>query len=470
MLEQAKIHNCSHVTGTAVNPNNQSVSFPDLILAAEMLAENMKNAGVLPQEVVGIRANNVIEFIVWDIAIGLSGAISQVFLPEQFTQDASNIESGSKIRLIVDQFPQSELGVHNLGDFNTPIALANAPPLLVGDQGLYTRVYSSGTSGKIKGLNIAKEGTQHLIGDFVASFNITAKDSTIVFLPLSNFQQRMLVYGCLYTGADIHVCDPHSVFHVLRKFRPTFMVAPPIFYETALSLCRDCGLALEDILGGKTRFLVTGMAPISEKILHEFEKQSIPLREAYGITEAGMVAWNNIDQNRLGSVGTPRPDQVVSIADDGEVILTPKHPLSTGYFSPRSANAGVFENQRVYTGDIGYFDKDGFLFLSGRKKDLILCRSGKKYHPETVEKAINKCADVQQSVLLQKNNSEVTIIIIGEPKTSTDEFVRTIIRTQIPTMTLTSVIYKTTPFNTEDNTLTRNLKLNRKIIRQKFSA
>jgi long-subunit acyl-CoA synthetase (AMP-forming) len=352
--------------------------------------------------------------------------------------------------------------------------------------GAHSLAFGSGTTGRPKGLIISTAGTEHLIDLFAAAFGIQSGDRFLTFLPFSNYQQRMTYYFCLQHGVDF-VYSPHShLFVSLREHKPTFTIAPPLFYESvhnvALSLSggkadSQTASRLQAMLGGNIRFLVTGMAPIKRRTLDFFWNGSVPLYEAFGITEAGMVAWNKPGGVKVGTVGRPAETGTVSLSDEGEVVITRASLLSLGYFDApeEDARATFVGSNSVATGDIARFDDEGFLVITGRKKDAIVARSGEKFHPEPIEALLQGHTAVKTAVVASccdDGPGTTAILVVAQiDQDSTDPIRHHIdaINAQLPAyQQVRNVIFTQREFNTENGLRTANLKLNRNAIRTEF--
>jgi long-chain acyl-CoA synthetase len=217
----------------------------------------------------------------------------------------------------------------------------------------------------------------------------------------------------------------------IRKVRPTILLAPPRMWERIYStICTELrkrpaaarkafygGLALAlaaaryrregkrvplhirvplkfaDRLmfrkvrarfGGRIRVAASGAAPLSKDLAEFYEAVGMPLIEGYGLTEGGVVSLNPLDRPKPGSIGKPLPGVEVRLADDGELLV--KSPcLFTGYLNDPETTAEVLAEGWLHTGDIAQADSDGYIFITGRKKELIVSSTGKKIHPSRVE-------------------------------------------------------------------------------------
>jgi long-chain acyl-CoA synthetase len=338
-------------------------------------AAQLRAAGVRPGEVVGLRAGNSIDWLAWDLGALIAGVVLQVF-PDDY-----------EIEAVPEFVARHGLALLVLGDEVHPGAAGRPAAEVVPD--LHSLVYSSGTSGTLKGLRISRKGTEYVIRRFIDSYRITADDRHLIFLPLANFQQRLSVYCCLWAGADLVLTPYQRVFGAMREEGPTFLIGPPIFYDAALNLATKTGKGAElgAFFGGRLRFAITGMAPIRRETLEAYAAGGVALLEAYGMTESGMIAWNTPGHNRRGTVGKLLDPDAVTLLDDGEVLIHRPAPLSSGYFGldPDVAAETFRPDGTIISGDYGHLDADGYLTLIGRKKDVIALASGRKVHPGEVE-------------------------------------------------------------------------------------
>jgi long-chain acyl-CoA synthetase len=279
------------------------------------------------------------------------------------------------------------------------------------------------------------------------------------------------------------------LFAGLKKYQPTFIIAPPLFYESLQSVAQfsgkdrapDAGTGtatrLADILGGNIRYLVTGMAPIKKRTLEFFWENGIPLFEAFGITEAGMVAWNKPGAVKVGTVGRPAESGTVSLTGEGEVIVTRDALLSLGYFeaSEQDRLTTFVGEHSVATGDIAEFDDEGFLTIVGRKKDAIITRSGEKFHPEPIEALIQSDARVKSAVVTECDGLSGTAAIVStlHPEDSVvvggiREHIARINGQLPPCQQVRKVLFTEQEFTIANGLRTRNMKLNRNAIRRTF--
>ena len=178
-----------------------------------------------------------------------------------------------------------------------------------------------------------------------------------------------------------------------------------------------------DGLGGKMRFIISGGAPLDKKVSVKFNEFGVHLIQGYGLTETcPVIAAENDKYVRSGSVGFPMNHVTVEIVNkdkDGIGEVRVKGPnIMMGYYENEEATNKVLKDGWFYTGDLGYIDKDGFLFLTGREKDVIVMKNGKKVFPEELEILVNKLPEVEESFIYgmaqkgDKNNPMISVKIV----------------------------------------------------------
>ena len=315
---------------------------------------------------------------------------------------------------------------------------------------LATLIYTSGTTGKPKGVSLNHGNFLSECGNVVQG----AKDlflkpdgSTLLFLPVAHVFGRMVQIGAITAGLHLaHCSDPVGRLSAdLASFKPTFVLAVPrifekiyngaeakaeaagkgdifrkaaavaIAYSEALdtkkiSLSLRLKHALFDKLvfskirlavGGRVEAAISGGAPLGARLGHFYRGAGITILEGYGLTETTAGATLNLSTAlRVGSVGQPIPGTSIKIAEDGEVLI--RGPIvMRGYWQNDAANAEVFDADRWFkTGDLGKLDEDGFLFIVGRKKELIVTAGGKNVAPAVLEDRLRAHPLVSQCVVV----------------------------------------------------------------------
>lgn len=492
-----------------------SKTFGELAQDVRTLAEHLRAAHVTAGMRVGILAPNSYAWVVHDLALQQLRAIPVAF-PDKLPCAVAELQGRYRLNLLfVSEGYAAEVeGLSavvpiekTLAQQITPTSDFYAPPAdQTGDQEVISITFSSGSSGKLKTLKVTSSGTKQTITGFCSLFEFLPEDHFLIFLPLSSYQQRIMIYGCILYGAEFSVIDATQLFKAFMLLRPTLLLAPPILFEnihenferglrqtplgkrlafhalriiqgllpkSALRahLARTTHAKAHEIFGGRIRIFWTGMAPIRPSTLRFFSRAGFVLYEAYGLNECGPIASNSAAAHRLGSVGRPIvPDSVV-LAPDGEVLIKNPFPIAIGYedCDPGEAEAVFRPDGLIGTGDLGYFDADGFLYLKGRKKEIIITREGFKISPELLERKINEHPAALQSVVFGNNMDALAAVIVVETldeenRKEIEAHVRRINEGEQPCFAIEKVHLTTTRFAVDNGQLTRNLKLDRRAI------
>jgi long-chain acyl-CoA synthetase len=172
---------------------------------------------------------------------------------------------------------------------------------------------------------------------------------------------------------------------------------------------------VRNLFGGRMRQCVTGAAPIAREILEFFFACGIPVMEGYGMTETSTVATvNTPEEHRFGSVGKPLPGVEVKIGDDGEVLI--KGPnIFQGYYKNDEASRETLDQGWLHTGDLGRLDDDGFLYITGRKKDIIITAGGKNITPANLENGLKQNRWISQAVVVGDRRPYLIALVTIDP-------------------------------------------------------
>lgn len=486
LLDETRKHARSRVSAKQISGEERDVSFVEFLDEVDALAGRLSASGIGQGMQIGFQAPNCYEYLVWDLAAMKLGAVIHAIPDDLPVEKINALSLNQRMALWVcdkpehlASLPDSILLAGSLSDQPMPIDwTADVLP----DRDLYSRAYSSGSAGYLKGLNISRKGTELFVSDFIAAFELRSTDSHLIFLPLSIYQQRLSVYACLWAGTSIKVVRHTAIFQELGRYKPSFIIAPPVIYENIYNLFgRGTGAKekLSTFLGGNIRFMITGMAPIRTEILHTFNEHGFQLREAYGTTETGIIAWNTEKVMQAGSVGIPlHPDQV-HLSDESEVIVRKPFPLSKGYFDYNEAeNSDTFlPDGGIATGDIGVINADGFLTLKGRKKELIVTGGGAKLHPEELEQALLSMPIVKHAIVLVSARTRRLIAALVVEQAADPDTIRLIddgiseLNGSVPAYkNINRKIITSTIPSVDNGMLTKNLKYDRKAIYRFFQA
>lgn len=471
---------------TYLDKNIECIKYPTIKRHVLEKMEELRKFGVVPGMNIAIAAKNSYAWIVADFAV-LALNCDLVAIPEESGKNAAILDEYGIHLLLISAFDDI-MGL-NAGGSVAFIDAPNPPDIRVRDNvplpqygsDAFSITFSSGTSGDLKAMIMSRDGTQNWIRHLVSNFSLNSEDAILVFLPFSHFQQRMLLYVAALAGMDFMLTNPERLFGALPKLRPTLLVAPPMFYESVETRVRSLHNAIDDhvqvrkkieeVLGSRIRLIFTGFAPIRKNTLEFYEDAGLPLYEGYGVTECGQVCLNTPTGYRLGSVGKPVDDADVHLGDDGEIMVRKKHPLSLGYVGKaRDTENTVTVGNYFLTGDIGRFDEDGFLYVIGRKKQLIVTRGGYKVHPQILEESLDSCAYINKSVVFGSGMPSLVALISVSPtitemeKKQIQEHIDKLNNESVSARHIGRVVFTDTSFDEESGFLTRSLKLNRSAV------
>ena len=280
-------------------------------------------------------------------------------------------------------------------------------------------VYTSGTTGQPKGAMLSHGYILNSVESLRRSVPIFETDVTLSYLPGCHVAERISgIYNRLYNGTSAYFVDDLSrLYEYMFEVKPTVFASLPRFFEKIYAKVvsqygREAGeQELKDAFGGRVRLLTSGGAPLPNEIAAFFAERNLPILQAYGLTENICVAFNTVENLKFGTVGRPMPMCEVKIADDGEILV--KSPMMfSGYYKEPEKTAEMFdENGWLKTGDLGSLDEDGFLRITGRKKEIIVLSSGKNVAPALVENLVKENHLVSQCFLYGDGKSYCVALV-----------------------------------------------------------
>ena len=329
---------------------------------------------------------------------------------------------------------------------------------------LATLIYTSGTTGKPKGVHLTHGNFLSECGNVVngaSDLFLKPGGSTLLFLPVAHVFGRMVQIGSITAGLHLaHCSDITKLPADLGTFKPTFVLAVPRIFEkifngaeakaeaagkgkifhkaveiaVAYSVAMD-GKRVSPLLklkhglfdklvyskiraglGGRVEAAISGGAPLGERLGHFYRGAGIRVLEGYGLTETTAGATLNLTAaHKVGSVGKPIPGTTIKIAEDGEVLI--KGPIvMKGYWQNDAANAEVFTNDNYFrSGDLGKLDDEGYLYITGRKKELIVTAGGKNVAPAVLEDRLRANPLISQCMVVGDNKPFIAALVTLDP-------------------------------------------------------
>ncbi|MEU6791124.1 long-chain fatty acid--CoA ligase [Nonomuraea wenchangensis] len=319
---------------------------------------------------------------------------------------------------------------------------------MVSADDLATIVYTSGTTGRPKGCMLSHGNLLHEARAAIDSLkDIFGRDaSTLLFLPLAHVFARVIQVACVERGVCLaHSADRGRLAEDLAALRPSFMLAVPRVFERVYNAAQQrahaqgrgrifdwaeraavaYSQALEDgrpgrrlrlvhrlcdrlvyrrlraALGGRVGYAISGGAPLGVRLGHFFRGAGVTVLEGYGLTETSAAATVNLPHaQKIGTVGPPLPGVEIRIADDGEILI--RGPIVfRGYWrNEQVTRESLTADGWLRTGDVGALDEDGFLTISGRKKEIIVTAGGKNLAPEPLEDRLRTHPLISQAVVV----------------------------------------------------------------------
>jgi long-chain acyl-CoA synthetase len=442
--------------------------------AAEVLgvAKGLLRAGIGKGDRVGLMSKTRYEWTLIDFAIWAAGAVTVPIYDTSSAEQVHWILSDSAAKGVFVETDEHRATLDEVADrFSTlehTWEIEGASPAIqalttlgqdVSDDELHTRrrsvgaselatiVYTSGTTGRPKGVELTHRNLLAEIRADIEAFPqlMEQGNSLLVFLPLAHVLARAIAVTALSARVTLgHTPDVKNLVSDLGAFRPTFVVAVPRVFEkvynsakqkahgdgkgkifdaaeataVAFSEARETGGAgialkvkhalfdklvygkLRAALGGRCVAAVSGGAPLGARLAHFFRGIGVPVFEGYGLTETSAAANVNTERAfRVGTVGKPLAGTSVRIADDGEILL--KGDVVFGaYFNNEQATRESLTDGWFHTGDIGQLDDEGFLKITGRKKEIIVTAGGKNVAPSGLEDTLKANAVISQAMVV----------------------------------------------------------------------
>ena len=327
-------------------------------------------------------------------------------------------------------------------------------------------IYTSGTTGEPKGVMLTHSNFCSNVTDVGQDFHLNpAEDVALSFLPLSHVYERTVAYIYLFQGCPLaYVESIDAVPQALLEVRPTVLAAVPRFFEKiyarlveqgsktagvkrmifdwAMKIAnqsvhwrasgRHASLAVKLAwllanqlvykkvrtgLGGRLRLVSSGGAPLAKELADFFWAVGVPIYQGYGLTETSPIVSTNYPVNRPGSSGKPIANVHVRIAEDGEILVKGPCIMQGYYKNPEATREVLTPDGWFSTGDIGHLDKDGYLYITDRKKDLIKTAGGKFVAPQPIENLLKTSPYILNAMVIGDKRRFIAALIVPNPAT-----------------------------------------------------
>ena len=302
-------------------------------------------------------------------------------------------------------------------------------------------LFTSGTTSKSKVVALSHKNLISNVMDYASVVDVNSDDRILSFLPLHH------VYECtvgmlvsLYVGAERAFCD--GIRHIvenLNEYKITYAAFVPAIYELmykniwkmlekkgkveetkelmqeykdkSMQEKKEVFKEIHDMYGGCIKLFITGAAALDKEVIETFRNWGLNLCQAYGLTETSpIIGIETNEYHRVGSIGKPIPHvqaRIDEADDDGVGELVVKGPnVMLGYYNNKKATDSVMEDGWFHTGDLARIDEDGYIFICGRKKSVIVLKNGKNIYPEEMEGLVNKIEGVKESFIFGKQQTD----------------------------------------------------------------
>jgi len=322
-------------------------------------------------------------------------------------------------------------------------------------------IYTSGTTGPPKGVMLTHDNYRQVVNMTLQQGTFSGDDLVYLFLPLAHAFALLVQFGSTDIGSPIAYWegDAQKIVPNLMEVNPTYFPSVPRIFEKIYTLARatapdpelldkaviiglqvrqmqergeevpaelqghfdraesELFAKVRSLFGGRIRQCVTGAAPIAKEILEFFFACGVPILEGYGMTETSTVATvNTLESYRFGSVGKALPGVEIKIAEDGEILLRGPNMMH-GYYKNEKATSETLEAEGwLHTGDLGYLDDDGFLFINGRKKDIIITAGGKNITPANLENGLKQNRWISQAIVIGDRRPYLVALVTLDPE------------------------------------------------------
>ena len=394
----------------AVGSSLKNVTYKELISDVKKTNQVLSNEQILVKSNVGVICNNNYDFVKTALGVMAYGAVATL-LPVQLDEKtifgccmkyqltclfyekaiAEKIEFAKKMAPMVKFI---EIDEYNVEEKEYNYDIKETDPACI--------VLTGGTTGKSKGAILSHKAV--MTGTLNGTFGIEKVFNDIYYsiMPLTHvFGLIRNLLTSLYTGSTIYFClDKRTMFKEIKEVKPTILIVVPALAEIFLNLTKQFGLGF---LGGNLKTIICGGASVPPYLVEEFPKFGVTLLPGYGLTEtANLVSGNPEGLKKPTSVGYLYPNQEIKIVDS-ELWIKGDNLLD-GYYNEPEENKTAFVDGWFKTGDLVRLDEEGFLYITGRIKDIIVLSNGENVSPAYIEDKINSLDVIQDSLVTLETN------------------------------------------------------------------
>jgi long-chain acyl-CoA synthetase len=465
---------------------------------AARLAAAIESAGIEPGDRVAQVSENRYEWVITDLAIHWIGAVhvpihvtlSGQQIAEQIADCGARLvfvssrELLAKFAKLLDQGVRKWIHDEPIAATQRVAGFATQPQAAPDD--LATILYTSGTTGRPRGVMLSQRNLASNAAAVVESHCGGPEQTRLCILPLSHIYARTCdLYTWIFGGWRLVLAESReSMTRDCRLAQPTSMSAVPFVYQRIAEKVQaggssDAATSLRNEFGGRMEQPSCGGAPLAPHIEAWYAECGLPVLPGYGLTETSpVVAKSTMDARRRGSVGRPLPNVEVRIAADGEIVVRGPNVM-LGYWQDEAATNEIIREGWLHTGDLGELDDDGFLYVRGRKKELIVLSTGKKVIPTRVEAMLTSSPLIDQAAVFGDGRPGIVALIVpneqgarSEERGARNKVIGNEINRCLATAAHEEQVHRfaivNRPFSMERGEMTPKLSLCRKVIASNF--
>jgi long-chain acyl-CoA synthetase len=433
----------------------EAITWNQLAADARRTAAALVTLGVQPEDRVIQVSENRYEWIVLDLAIHLARGIHVAVhctltgpqIAYQIVNSGATLvvvsgpEQAAKLAAVAGQLPpeikylsfdpcQESIAEHKIRPLGEVVAAASEAYGLAAEKraleetqpsDLATILYTSGTTGEPKGVMLSHRNLTSNAKAVLTAFSVAPDDLRLSWLPLSHIFARTSDYYTWIAGGGQLALSPsrETIIADCQELHPTYLNGVPYFFDKVHRGLVEKGVAdkpgvLQGLLGGRMKMCCGGGAALPDHVAEFFNHHGVVLVQGYGLTESSpVISTGTLTEHRLGTVGKPISGVEVKIAADGEILTRGPHVM-VGYWQLPKETAETIRDGWLHTGDLGCLE-DGFLRITGRKKELIVTAGGKNIAPSYLESLIAADPLVAQVVIIGDARNYLTALIVPDP-------------------------------------------------------
>ncbi len=486
------------------NGGYRKITFLEASELAKRVQVALVNLGVGREDRVALISENRPEWPISYLAIASLGAIVVPLDAMLSKEDILPLleDSGAKAIILSEKYIEyfRGTGVEErkiiMEKFDRlPSAAPGSLPHEVTLDDLAAIVYTSGTTGIPKGVMLTQRNIMSNVIEVSALFDFSPKDNFLSVLPLHHtFENTCGFFGAFYNGCKITYAESLKSHNILQNMQETgvtimcgvpllfqlfyngimreveekklkkvfsalFVIAKFFKYVIGFNIGKKLFATVQKKFGGKIRFFVSGGAPIDPEVIKNFDLMGFTILQGYGLTESSpILTCCTLKDNKIGSVGRAIPGVEIRISGTDPVgeILAFGPNIMKGYYKRKELTSRVVVNGWLQTGDVGYLDEEGHLFITGRSKDVIVTASGVNVYPEEIEFPLSKIPTIKEACVMgakvkegvRKGTEEVIALIVPDMEHfeklghTEDAFIQEAISNEVQSLNKKMVDYK----------------------------